>query len=216
MSAELLARRAFLFAVPVLLAPAACSLVPNRPAAQIYRLSPRMEDPQGHAIPNSKLVVDLPSASKSLDTDRIALTQGRIRFDYYAESVWTDRLPVLLQTLMVESFEVDGRIAEVDRDVYGLTKGYLLRTEIRRFEAQYGERTAGSPEAAVELALRLLVNPDGRLVGDTLISARAQASENKVDAIVIAFDIATSDVLTQSVAWTARVISRDRAHEHHS
>jgi cholesterol transport system auxiliary component len=216
MSAELLARRAFLFAVPLLVAPAGCSLVPDRPVAQIYRLSPQMEDPRGHAIPNSKLVVDLPSASKSLDTDRIALAQGRIRFDYYADSVWTDRLPALLQSLMVEALEANGRIAEVDRDIYGLTQGYLLRTEIRRFEAQYGEQANGSPEVAVVLALQLTANPEGRLVGDTLISARAHASENKVDAVVIAFDGATGEALTQTVAWITQAISRDRAHRRHA
>jgi cholesterol transport system auxiliary component len=140
--------------------------------------------------------------------------QGRIRFDYYADSVWTDRLPALLQSLMVEAFEADGRVAEVDRDVDRLTKFYLLRTEIRRFEAQYAEAATGSPEVAVVLALQLSANPEGRSVGNTLISVRAHASENKVDAVVIAFDSATGDALAQSVAWTTRAISGDRAHWH--
>ena len=215
MSAEPVARRTFLFAVPVLMVPAGCSLMPSPPPAQIYRLSPRVEDPRGRVVSDSKLVVDLPTASQSLDTDRIALTQGRLRFDYYANSVWTDRLPVLLRSLMVEAFEADGRIAEVDRDVYQLTKFYLLRTEIRRFEAQYADPATNSPEIAVVLALQLSANPEGRLIGNTLISARAHASENKVDAVVIAFDSATDDAMGQSVAWTTRAISRDRAHGRH-
>ncbi len=210
MSAEPVSRRIFLFAVSVLMGPPGCSLMPTAPRAQIYRLSPQVEDPQGRSIPDSKLMVDLPTASQSLDTDRIALMQGRIRFDYYADSVWTDRLPVLLQSLMVEAFEADGRIAEVGRDVYRLTKFYLLRTEIRRFEAQYAEPATGSPEIAVVLALQLSASPEGRLVGDTLISVRAHASQDKVDAVVIAFDSATSDALAQSVAWTVRAISGDR------
>jgi cholesterol transport system auxiliary component len=215
MSTELVSRRIFLLAVPLLTVSPGCSLLPTPPMAKIYRLSPQVEDPQGRAMPDSKLMVDLPTASQSLDTDRIALTQGRIRFDYYAGSVWTDRLPVLLQTLVVEAFEADGRITEVGRDVYSHTYGYLLRTEIRRFEAQYVEPAAGPPEIAVVLELRLTASPEGRSVGNTLISVRAHASRNNVDAIVIAFDGATGDALAQSVAWTVRAISGDRRHGSH-
>jgi cholesterol transport system auxiliary component len=213
MSAEpVLLRRTILFAVPVLMVPSGCSVIPTPQTSQIYRLSPQVEDPKGRAIPDSKLIVDLPTASQSLDTDRIALMQGRIRLDYYADSVWTDRLPALLQGLMVEAFEGDGRIAEVGRDVYRLTKSYLLRTEIRRFEAQYAAPANGAPEVVVVLALQLSANPDGRLVGNTVVSVRARATQDKVDAVVIAFDGATGDALAQSVAWAVRAISWDRRH----
>jgi cholesterol transport system auxiliary component len=209
MNARLVSRRKILFAGPLLTLSSGCSLLPTPPTAQIYRLSPQLEDPQGRSIPNGKLMVDRPTASESLDTNRIALMQGHIRFDYYADSVWTDRLPVLLQTLMIESFEADGRIAEVGRDVYSLSDGYLLRTEIRRFEAQYADPATSPPEIAVVLDLQLSGIPEGRLVGNRLISVRAHASQNKVDAVVVAFDNATGDALAQSIAWTVGAISGD-------
>jgi hypothetical protein len=90
-----------------------------------------------------------------------------------------------------------------------------LRTEIRRFEAHYVEPAAGPPEIAVVLALQLTKNPEGRSVGNTLISVRAHAFQNNVNAIVIAFDSATGDALAQSVAWTVRAISMDRPHGSH-
>ena len=76
---------------------AGCSVLPEPRSAQIYRLSAKVPDPPGNPIPHIRLAIDLPNASQSLDTDRIALVQGPTRFDYYADSVWTDRLPVLLQ-----------------------------------------------------------------------------------------------------------------------
>ncbi len=214
MRRELLPRRTFLFAAPLLAAPAACSLLPTPRAAQIYRLSPQVDDPPGPSIPHSALMIDLPVISESLDTNRIALTQGRTRFDYYADSVWTDRLPVLLQTLMVEAFEADGRITEVGRDTYGLTHGYLLRTEIRRFEAQYTSPGPGPPQIVVLLEFQLSTGPEGRLVGRRLISAQTPASQNRIDSIITAFDVAAGEALAQGVAWTVQVISVDRAHEH--
>jgi cholesterol transport system auxiliary component len=210
MSAGLIPCRAFLLAAALLGVPPGCSVLPAPPVAQIYRLSPQPEDPPGRAIPHSKLTIDLPVASQSLDTDRIALAQGRTRFDYYANSVWTDRLPVLLQTLLVEAFEADGRIAKVNRDIYGLAHGNLLRTEIRRFEAQYAGPATGPPEVVVVLGLRLSTGPEGRLVGHRLVSARVQASRDKLDAVVTAFDAAIGEALAQSVTWTVRAISTNR------
>lgn len=208
MSVKRLPRRSLLFVSPVL---AGCSVLPSPKAAQIYRISPPIRDPRRPAIPNTELIIDLPTTSQSLDTDRIALTLGRTRFDYYADSVWTDRVPMLLQTLMVESFEADGRLSNVGRNIYGLARGYLLETEIRQFEAEYPDPAAGPPEVAVVLELHLSTGPEHRAIGNRLISARVHASRNDISAIVIAFDAATADVLAQTVAWTFRAISPVRA-----
>jgi cholesterol transport system auxiliary component len=215
MSARLVPRRKLLFVGPLLTLSSGCSVLPTPPTAQIYRLSPQLNDPQGRSIPNGKLIVDRPTTSESLDTNRIALMQGNLRFDYYADSVWTDRLPVLLQNLMIESFEANGRIAQVSPNVYSFSDGYLLQTEIRRFEAQYADPATSPPEIAVVLDLQLSSNPEGRLVGNKLISVQAHAAQNKVDAVVIAFDSATGDALAQSVAWTVGTIYRDHTQSLH-
>jgi cholesterol transport system auxiliary component len=209
MSGVLLQRRKILFAAPLLALPAGCSLLPTSGTARIYRLSPEVYDAPGPPVSHGALAIDLPVASESLDTDRIALTQGRTRFDYYADSVWTDRLPVLLQTLMVDAFERDGRISAISRDSVAPGGGYLLRTEIRRFEAQYPRPPSGPPEIALDLELHLSASPQGRLLGTKLISEQARASRNQIDAIIVAFDAATGQALTQAIAWTVGVI---RAH----
>ena len=100
--------------------------MPSPPAPQIYRLTPVADDPPRRRILHRRLVVDIPTASESLDTDRIALIRDRTRFDYYANSLWTDRVPLLVQTLLVEAFENDGSIAQVGRDAQTLTPDYLL------------------------------------------------------------------------------------------
>ena len=82
--------------------------------------------PRAGRILHRRLVVDIPTASESLDTDRIALIRDRTRFDYYANSLWTDRVPLLVQALLVEAFENDGSIAQVARDAQTLTPDYLL------------------------------------------------------------------------------------------
>ena len=209
-------RRSLLTGLSLLPLTAGCSVLPSPQAAQIYRLSPRVDDPPGPPIPNSSLAIDIPFASQSLDTDRIALTRGRTRFEYYADSVWTDRLPVLVQTLMVEAFESDGRLTQVSRDPFTLPHGYVLRTEIRQFQAEYPSVPSGPPEIAITLELDLSAQPEGRLVASRLISTGGRASQDKVDAVIMTFDAATADALEQIVAWTVRSISADRTRRRRS
>jgi cholesterol transport system auxiliary component len=213
MRARLIRCRTLLLGLALLILPAGCSLVPSPQTAQIYRLSPQVDDPPGRPIPHSELTISFPFASESLDTDRIALTQGQTRFDYYADSVWTDRVPVLLQTLMVEVFQGNGRFTEVNRDNGGLTQGYVLRTEIRQFEAQYPSQASSPPEISVVLELRLSAGAEGRVLGHKLVSAEARASRNKLDSIVMAFDTATGEALAQTVTWTVQTVSRDRGRQ---
>lgn len=203
-------RRSVLAGLSLLPLISACSVLPSPQVAQIYRLSPRVDDPPGPVIPNSALLIDLPFASQSLDTDRIALTRGRTRLDYYADSVWTDRLPILVQTLLVETFEADGRITQISRDLDSMTRGYVLRTDIRQFQAEYPSGPDGLPEIAIILELNLSAQPDGRQVGSRLISVQGRASQNKLDAIVMTFDSTTGDALRQIVAWTTQSIVMDR------
>ena len=203
-----LPRRRMLIAASCTVPFAGCSVLPSPPVPQVYRLTPVADDPPRRRILHRRLVVDIPIASESLDTDRIALIRDRTRFDYYANSLWTDRVPLLVQTLLVEAFENDGSIAQVARDAQTLTPDYLLATEIRRFEAVYAGSGDQLPMAVAALDLSLVKMPDHRMLGRTLITESAPASLNSVDSIVEAFDVAVGKILLRCVAWTTSTIGR--------
>jgi cholesterol transport system auxiliary component len=201
-----LARRRLLVAASCIAPLTGCSVLPKPTTAQIYRLSPPAEDPPNQPVVHKRLVVDIPTASESLDTDRIALTRNRTRFDYYADSLWTDRVPLLLQGLLVEAFENDGTIAEVGRNARALTPDYVLQTEIRDFQASYAAPGDESPVAVVALTLSLISMPDRRMVGETVITESSPASHNSLDSVVEAFDVAVGKILARSVAWTTHTM----------
>jgi cholesterol transport system auxiliary component len=197
-----LSRRRILGAAVCIVPLIGCSLLPAPPAPQIFRLSPLADDPPSGRIIRKRLVVDIPMASESLDTDRIALIRDRTRFDYYANSLWTDRVPLLVQRLLVEAFENDGTIAQVGRDAQTLTPDYLLETEIRAFEARYIGSSEQLPSAIVAIDISLVKMPDHRMIGRTLITETSAAARNSVDAIVEAFDVAIGKTLLRCIAWT--------------
>ena len=47
-------------------------------------------------------------------------------------AAWTDRVPAMIQTLLVASFENTGKIVAVGRESVGLRADFLLKTEIRK------------------------------------------------------------------------------------
>ncbi len=57
--------------------------------------------------------------------------------DYYANAAWTDRAPLMIQTLLVESLENSRRIVGVGRDPLSVRPTYVLQSELREFQAEY-------------------------------------------------------------------------------
>lgn len=197
-------RRSFLLVGVASLALAGCaSMIGPGPAPQLYVLRPTL-GPIGDAPEAAwQLAVALPNAAQSLDTDRIALELTTATMDYYANSAWQDRAPVLVQRALLEGFEKSGKIEAVARDTEGVRADYLLQTDLRAFEARYDVPDT-APTVVVAISVRL-VQPDGRAIVATLQSRHtAQASANSVPAVVAAFDQALSEAIEEIVAWTLK------------
>jgi cholesterol transport system auxiliary component len=194
-------RRGFLLASGAALTLAGCAgMIGPTAAPQLYVLRPHLGPASGAAKVDWALTVALPNAPLSLDTARIALQRSADTMDYYANSAWQDRVPVLVQRALIEGFEKSGKIAAVARDTEGVRADYLLQTDLRAFEARYSSPD-GAPEIVVEITARLLRTP-GRKIARTLQDRKtAQASANSVPAVVAAFDGATAAAVDAIVAW---------------
>ena len=89
-------------------------------------------------------------------------------------------MPALLQSMLMEAFETDGRITNVERDQGGSTQGHLLKTEIREFQARYDASAEAPPTVVVCLELRLMKIPDWSLIGHILITEQTLATRNRL------------------------------------
>jgi cholesterol transport system auxiliary component len=76
-----------------------------------------------------------------------------------------------------------------------------LNIDIRAFEARY-DAPGATPTVVVTARARLLAMPDRSVAAERTFTVQQPAAENRVSAIVEAFDIATRDLNTQIVAWT--------------
>ena len=78
------------------------------------RSSPKSTFPANLPHPPIQLLVDVPLAPAGLDSPRIALSRSAVSIDYFADSAWTDSLPLVVQTALIASFENSGAIAAID------------------------------------------------------------------------------------------------------
>ena len=175
-------------------------LIPTPPTPQLYLLRPRIMPPMGSPVA-WRLAVAIPDATASLNTTRIALSRSATTMDYYANAAWDDRLPLLLQKLLLETFDMSGRIVSVGRDTAGFETDYLLQTEVRNFEAHY-DTPEGAPKIMVSVQAKLARLTQRDIVGTLNATHEAQASANNLDSIVLAFDEATAPAVAEIAAWT--------------
>jgi len=181
---------------------AGCSgLLGSGEPAHLYRLTPKSTYPPNLPHRSVQLLVDEPLAPAGLDKSRIALSRSPVSIDYFADSEWTDRAPLLVQTAILQSFENSKAVTAIDRESVGLRADFILMTELRHFEAVY-DSSEGPPEIWVAVNLRL-VNPSSReVVAQTSFERRRRASANDVPSIVSAFDEALGGVMKDIVVWT--------------
>jgi cholesterol transport system auxiliary component len=188
--------------LPAAVALAACeSFLPGKgPPPRLYRLTPKSSFPTDLPTVGWQLVVEVPFAPAGLNTTRIGLMHSQTQLEYYARSTWTDRAPLMVQTLMVESFENSGRIVAVGRESIGLRSDFVLKTELREFQAEYFY--GGTPQVRVRVTAKLVRMPERAIVASTEIDHRADASDDRMEDIIAAFDDALGKVLRKLVEWT--------------
>jgi cholesterol transport system auxiliary component len=178
-----------------------CGLLPEvGQQVDLYTLTPKTSYPESLPEVDWQLIVELPVAATSLDTPRIALQRTALTLEYYAGAAWTDNAPVMVQTLMIESFESTRSITAVGREGGGLRPDYVLKTDLREFEAIY-EADSPNPVVWVRINAKMVKMPERRIISSGTFERREAAAGTKLPDIVAAFDEALGHVLKKVVVF---------------
>jgi cholesterol transport system auxiliary component len=182
---------------------AACAVLSaGEDPPKLYTLTPKSTfDPSLPRV-SWQIVVEPPSAAAYLNTSRIALAMTPTSADYYANAAWTDRAPLMIQTLLVESLENSRRIVGVGRDPLSVRPTYVLQSELREFQAEYFH--GKPPLAHVRIVARIVRQSDRQIIASRGFERCVKATEDSVPAVVQAFDAALDGVLKSAVSWTVR------------
>ena len=174
------------------------------PAPGLYNLTaPETIDAKGTA---SLLLIEDPTTVNGLDTTLIARRSSPNELQFFGGARWAGRPTVMVQNVMVESFERAGQTVTQARGGAVAPAGFELQVQIRDFQAEYFQG-ATTPQVKVRLALTLVrLGPIG-VAGQHVVEAKVRATSPDIDAIIAAFDQAVHDALAESVQWTTGEIA---------
>lgn len=177
------------------------TLVPGQgPPPTLFRLTPKSTFRADLPTVKWQLILELPLTDAALSTTRIALWPNPTRLEYYARANWSDRAPAMVQTLLIESFENSGKIVAVGRESIGLRADFVLKTELREFQAVY--HLGDKPQAQVGINVKLVKMPNRIIVGSEMFESLIEAKADRLPDIIDAFDDALGKVLKRVVEWS--------------
>ncbi|MEO1689514.1 MAG: ABC-type transport auxiliary lipoprotein family protein [Pseudomonadota bacterium] len=180
--------------------------------SELYSLTPKSTfDP---ALPKvtEQIVVDVPTATAAVNTDRIAVQPSPLRVQYFPVARWVDRAPLFIQTLLIESFENSEKVGAVGRSTVGLRADYLIVTDIREFQAELPWKEAEKADgeqlrAHVRLNVKIVDAFADRIVASRSFTKRKRAATEEMDDVADAFDQALGSAMRDAVEWTIQEIA---------
>ncbi|NJC41628.1 cholesterol transport system auxiliary component [Brevundimonas alba] len=180
----------------------ACALLSSPDPVQLYRFgsdastsptSPMAQSP----MPVLMRPVNFPEASKG---DRILGVTG-LEAAYIKGARWVSPAEDLYGQSLQAAFASQATRVRIIGLREASTAVRTLDIDIQAFEARYAAPGA-VPEVLVTARARILRYPERTVVTEKAFTVRQPAAENRIGAIVEAFDMASRDLNTQIVSWT--------------
>ncbi|WP_298160916.1 ABC-type transport auxiliary lipoprotein family protein [Brevundimonas sp.] len=177
-----------------------CALLSSPDPVQLYRFGDA-----GGALTTSvaalvqvKLrALEMPQAAQG---DRLLGVTGS-QAAYIGGARWVSPALMLYSDALEASFASQARAVRLigRRELTPTTR--LLDIDVRVFETRYAY-AEGTPTVMITARARLLRFPERTVVSEQTFTVSQPAGQNRVSAIVEAYDVATRDVNAQIVAWT--------------
>lgn len=180
----------------------------------LYALTPKSTfDPNLPRL-QQQIVVEEPTATAAVDTDRIAVQPSPLEVQYVPGARWVDRAPLIVQALLIESYENSGKVGAVGRSTVGLRADYAIVTDLREFQARIpNAETEGPLEVHVRLNIKVIDAFEDRIIASNSFEELAVATTDDMGDIAVAFDEALGDTMRDAVEWSVRKIHSHAARQ---
>jgi ABC-type uncharacterized transport system auxiliary subunit len=171
------------------------------PPASVYLLSAAAATP-GAAVA-ADLQIRKPRVRTGLNTDRIVALYSDRHLDYFAGAMWSGPVDEVVMDLALQSFRTGANLRSVVDAEASAAGSYWLDIEVLDFQAEYD--TAAAPTVHVRFLARL-GDSSGHVLGRFEAAERRTATDNRLSAIVEAYDQSAGAALAQIVSQcTARL-----------
>jgi cholesterol transport system auxiliary component len=144
---------------------------------------------------HGQLAVAVPDATLPANSTDIVVRTGPQSVAYLSGAQWADKLPSLIQSRLIESFQNAHLLRAVGRP--GMLADATLQTNLRQFDFD-----AARGEASVQISAEL-VAASGRSIASRLFSANLPVPSSEPPAVAAALDAALAKVMREIVLWAA-------------
>jgi ABC-type uncharacterized transport system auxiliary subunit len=141
-----------------------------------------------------------------LDTDRIAALYPDRHMDYFAGVRWSGPLDEVLQDLAVQQFHSNPGLRNVSAEASVFASTYWLEIEVVDFQAEYAAESS-APTVHVQLRARVGNSGDRHVLGRFEPDIHEAAADNRMTAIVDAYNRAADKALAEIAEGTAQTLS---------
>lgn len=145
------------------------------------------------------VVITLPKTVQTYDSQRVVVREAGNILSYLPQAQWSDTLPSLVQTRLLQTFEASN-FPNIGRPDDQLSVDVTLATEIRSFEIDVGQGNL----ATVTINAKLVDERRGAIFASKVFTATQPATLDPTVAAISALDAALKDVMAQILTWTAR------------
>ena len=195
----------------VLLTACAGSLFKNKAAPPtMYLLSATPKSSAADPVKTPQAPIDVAvlklRVRAGLDTDRIAALYPDRRMDYFAGVRWSGPLDEVLQDLAVQEFHSNTGLRNVSADASVFASPYWLEIEVVDFQAEYAAG-ASAPTVHVHLQARVGNAGERHVLGRFEPDIHEAAADNRMTAIVDAYNRAADKAFAEIAAGTAQTFS---------
>lgn len=177
-----------------------CALLSSPDPVQLYRFGDAggaLTTPVAAPVQVKLRALEMPQAAQG---DRLLGVTGS-QAAYIGGARWVSPALMLYSDALEASFASQARAVRLIGRRELTPKTRLLDIDVRVFETRYAY-AEGTPTVVITARARLLRFPERTVVSEQTFTVSQPAGENRVSAIVEAYDVATRDVNAQIVAWT--------------
>lgn len=175
----------------------------------LYLLTPKSTFSSSLPRIRKQIVVQEPTATAAVNTDQIAIQPTALQVQYLPQARWVDRAPLIVQALLVESYENSGKVAAVGRSIVGLRADYVIVPDLREFQGIVVGETADSKTVRVEVRMNIKIidEYEDKIIASDSFQEFVVSASDKTPDLVEAFDIALGKTMRDAVEWSVRKIN---------
>jgi cholesterol transport system auxiliary component len=152
--------------------------------------------PEAHRL-RAQIAIREPVTSLDLDSQRILVRTSPETVAYLTGAQWSDRLPTLIQTRLVQTFQNAHLLDSVGRAGAGFSSNFSLELDVRAFELD-----AKGVQGVVDIAAKIVDDRGGRIVASRIFRMEVPSAGTSGVQASVALNTALSAVMTQIVAFT--------------